>query len=420
MANFFDRNRAAASSSKNPTNKSIIETAPAAQPWTEKYRPRSLEEVKSQEHATETLRRMVNASNLPHLLCYGPPGNGKTSTILALCRELFGPELMKTRVLELNASDERGLSVIRERVKQFASLHLTHPSSEEYRKKYPCPNFKVVLLDEADQLTQDAQGALRRVMEIHSATTRFALCCNYISRIIDPIASRCSKFRFKALEGSEAVARIEAILKAENVKYEEGVIERTLKVSDGDLRRAINLLQSAARLVGASSSSSTSTSNSTNGHKKRVIADESDEEMEDVDTAAAASKPAAQSNNNNMIKISDINEIAGTFPPNLTDNLISVLQKGNTRNYNNIASEITNIVASGYAANEVLSALYSAVVLGEEDVTVAVNGKQDAAMRKKYKLTAIFSEFDKKLVDGVDEHLALLDMSCQVAGVLAA
>jgi replication factor C subunit 2/4 len=106
-----------------------------------------LEEVKSQEHATETLRRMVNASNLPHLLCYGPPGNGKTSTILALCRELFGPELMKTRVLELNASDERGLSVIRERVKQFAALHLTNPGSKEYTQKYPCPNFKIVILD---------------------------------------------------------------------------------------------------------------------------------------------------------------------------------------------------------------------------------------------------------------------------------
>ncbi|OAP63613.1 hypothetical protein AYL99_02840 [Fonsecaea erecta] len=407
MANFFDRARGA-SSSKPSATKSVVEQAPAAQPWTEKYRPRSLEEVKSQEHATETLRRMVNASNLPHLLCYGPPGNGKTSTILALCRELFGPELMKTRVLELNASDERGLSVIRERVKQFASLHLTHPSSAEYRKKYPCPNFKVVLLDEADQLTQDAQGALRRVMEIHSATTRFALCCNYVSRIIDPIASRCSKFRFKALEGSEAVARIEAILKAENVKYEGGVIERTLKVSDGDLRRAINLLQSAARLVGASASTSNS-----NGHKKKVVADESDDEMEDVDEAK--SKPAQASN---MIKVSDINEIAGTFPPDLTDNLLGILQKGNTRNFNNIASEITNIVASGYAANEVLSALYSAVVLGEEDVVV--NGKKDAALRKKYKLTAIFSEYDKKLVDGVDEHLALLDMSCQIAGILAA
>ncbi len=117
-----------------------------------------LEEVKSQEHATERLRRFVNSSNMPHLLCYGPPGNGKTSTILALCRELFGPELMKSRVLELNASDERGLSVVRERIKQFAAMHITSPSSKDYKDKYPCPNFKIVILDEADQLTQDAQG----------------------------------------------------------------------------------------------------------------------------------------------------------------------------------------------------------------------------------------------------------------------
>lgn len=353
---------------------------------------------------------MVNASNLPHLLCYGAPGNGKTSTILALCRELFGPELMKTRVLELNASDERGLSVIRERVKQFAALHLSNPSSKEYREKYPCPNFKVILLDEADQLTQDAQGALRRVMEIYSTSTRFALCCNYVSRIIDPVASRCSKFRFKSLEGGQAIARVEEILKAENVSYEPGVIERTLKVSDGDLRRAINLLQSAAKLVGASAINSTS-----NGHRKKVVSDDSDDEMEDVD---ATTKSASSTN---MIRIPDIDEIAGTFPPALADDLIKILQKGNTRNYNNIATEITNIVASGYSANEVLTALYTKIITEDEgDIVVDKKGDVGAGLRKKASLAAVFSEVDKRLIDGVDEQLALLDMSCQIAGVLAA
>ncbi|EXJ56680.1 hypothetical protein A1O7_07024 [Cladophialophora yegresii CBS 114405] len=419
MADFFSnkaRAAAAASSSKPNTSKSI-ETTERAVPWVEKYRPKSLEEVKSQEHATETLRRMVNASNLPHLLCYGPPGNGKTSTILALCRELFGPELMKTRVLELNASDERGLSVIRERVKQFAALHLTNPSSKEYTQKYPCPNFKIVILDEADQLTQDAQGALRRVMEIYSTSTRFALCCNYVSRIIDPIASRCSKFRFKAIGGDQAAARIAEILKAENVNYTDGVIERTLKVSDGDLRRAINLLQSAARLVGASASASASSEKANAGSKKNVVPEDSDDEMEDVDNTT---KPNAQTGGN-AIRISDIDEIAGTFPPALTDRLIKILQKGNTRNYSHIATEITNIVASGYAANEVLSALYAKIIVGDEgDIVVAKKGDVAAALRKKAALTQTFSEFDKRLIDGVDEHLALLDMSCQLAAVLAA
>ena len=207
MANFFDnRARAAAAATASSSKTKPAEpAAPRMQPWVEKYRPRTLDEVKSQEHATETLRRMVNASNLPHLLLYGPPGTGKTSTILALSRELFGPELFSSRVLELNASDERGLSVIRERVKNFAQQALIHaPASPSYREKYPCPPFKIIILDEADSLTQDAQSALRRTMEIYSKITRFCLCCNYVSRIIDPVASRCSKFRFKALEGGQA------------------------------------------------------------------------------------------------------------------------------------------------------------------------------------------------------------------------
>lgn len=407
MANFFDnkaRAAASASSSKPKANESAV-TAPRLQPWTEKYRPRNLQEVKSQEHVTETLRRMVNASNLPHLLLYGPPGSGKTSTILALCRELFGPELFSSRVLELNASDERGISVIRERVKQFASLHLVNaPASKEYRERYPCPPFKVIILDEADSLTSDAQGALRRVMEVHSKITRFCLCCNYVSRIVDPIASRCSKFRFKALEGGQAEGRVKEILAAEKVKYEDGVIERALKVSEGDLRRAINLLQSAARLACATaplSNGSAATSKAT-----KTIPDDSDEEMEDADTADNSTSTSSSAGG---IKVSDIDEIAGTFPPAATEQLVTVLRKGNTRNYSSIAAEITDITASGYAANEILSSLYTKLVF--DDLVDS---------RKKYKLTQTFSEFDKRLVDGVDEQLALLDLSCQIAGVLAA
>lgn len=308
MANFFDnkaRAAAAASSSKTKVAEPSVNSN-ANRPWVEKYRPRTLDDVKSQEHATETLRRMVNASNLPHLLLYGPPGTGKTSTILALAHELYGPELFASRVLELNASDERGITVVRERIKTFAAQHLVNPpSSKEYRERYSCPPFKIIILDEADQLSQDAQGALRRVMENFSKITRFCLVCNYSSRIIEPLASRCSKFRFKALEGSQARERVAFILQAENVKYENGVLERCLKVSDGDLRRAINLLQSAARLVGAANSSS-------NGHaakKTRAVPDDSDEEMEDADDT-----PTVKSNS---IKVADIDEISGVFPSTL-------------------------------------------------------------------------------------------------------
>lgn len=199
-SSFFDNKARAkiasekASGSSKVTNDGPV--APRMQPWVEKYRPRTLEDVKSQNHVVDVLRRMLNSSSLPHLLMYGPPGTGKTSTILALSRELFGPELFSSRVLELNASDERGISVVRERIKTFAQQALIHaPASKEYREKYPCPPFKIIILDEADSLTQDSQSALRRVMENYAAITRIAFCCNYVTRIIDPIASRCSKFR---------------------------------------------------------------------------------------------------------------------------------------------------------------------------------------------------------------------------------
>jgi replication factor C subunit 2/4 len=401
MANFFDnRARAAAAAASSSKTKPTEPAAPRMQPWVEKYRPRTLDEVKSQEHATETLRRMVNASNLPHLLLYGPPGTGKTSTILALSRELFGPELFSNRVLELNASDERGLSVIRERVKNFAQQALIHaPASKSYRERYPCPPFKIIILDEADSLTQDAQSALRRTMEIYSKITRFCLCCNYVSRIIDPVASRCSKFRFKALDGSQARGRVEDILEKEGVEYDDGVVEKALTVSDGDLRRAINLLQSAAKLVGATAGAVT------NGHakkaaKRKTVVDDEDEEMEDADGDADGPVP---------IKVSDIDEISGIFPPQLADNLIAKLQKGNTSNYKNVANEISNVVAEGYSANEVLLALYNKIIYDEM-----------VESSKKYKMTKLFSEMDKRLIDGVDEHLTMLDMCLQIAGILAA
>src|SRR6266516_2720113 len=155
------------------------------------------------------------------MLFYGPPGTGKTSTILALAKELYGPELFKTRVLELNASDERGISIVREKVKDFARMQLSNPLPS-YREKYPCPPYKIIILDEADSMTQDAQSALRRTMETYSKITRFCLICNYVTRIIDPLASRCSKFRFKSLDQGNAKNRLQDIADKEGVKLEEG------------------------------------------------------------------------------------------------------------------------------------------------------------------------------------------------------
>jgi replication factor C small subunit len=204
--------------------------------WAEKYRPKSLDEVVNQREIVERLKRFVAEKNIPHMLFAGSPGTGKTTIAHALAHDLYG-ENYRQYMLELNASDERKIEVIRTKVKEFARSKVVGDVP-----------FKIVLLDEADNMTSDAQQALRRLMELYSANTRFILTANYPSKIIEPIQSRCAVFRFVPLKREDVVKRLMYICEEEKVVCREKALDATYEISEGDMRRAINILQAAAAL----------------------------------------------------------------------------------------------------------------------------------------------------------------------------
>ncbi|XP_054710556.1 replication factor C subunit 4-like [Uloborus diversus] len=317
-------------------------------PWVEKYRPKRMDEVVYQDEVVAVLKKCLTNPELPNLLFYGPPGTGKTSTILALSREIFG-DMFKSRILELNASDERGIQVIREKVKSFSQ----QTASSVRPDGKPCPPFKIVILDEADSMTNAAQTALRRTMEKASKSTRFCLICNYVSRIIDPLTSRCSKFRFKPLSKDTLTDRLKYVASEENVTFEDGVLEAIIEFSEGDLRKAITLLQSAYRLKG----------------------DEG-------------------------ITVSDIADISGAVPSKWIKGLITVCE---TDSYEKLEKFVCDITYEGYTTGQVINQLHDEIVFNDK-----LNDKQKSAIAEKIAVC------DKCLLDGADEYLQLMNLCCTI------
>lgn len=205
------------------------------EPWTEKYRPTTLDEILGWDYIVERLKSYVDNRSMPHLLFAGPAGVGKTTSALCLAHDLFD-EHWRQNFQETNASDERGIAVVREKIKNFA------------RTKSMGGDFKIIFLDEADALTPDAQNALRRTMELFARSCRFILSCNYSSKIISPIQSRCAVFRFGPIKEDAILTMIEKIAKEENLSLTESGKDAIAYVSEGDMRKAVNTLQAAAFL----------------------------------------------------------------------------------------------------------------------------------------------------------------------------
>ncbi|BGP68377.1 Subunit of heteropentameric Replication factor C (RF-C) [Rhodotorula toruloides] len=316
---------------------------PANQPWVEKYRPKNLGEVSAQDHTVQVLQKTLGSSNL------------------------FGPQLYRSRVLELNASDERGISVVREKIKNFAKTTVT----TNHDPTYPAPPFKIIILDEADSMTQDAQSALRRIMENHSKITRFCLICNYVTRIIEPIASRCSKFRFKPLDTGSTGMRLKEICLAEKVDCPEDALDALIRTSDGDLRRAITYLQSASRL------------------------------------ASATKEP---------ITAVTVQEIGGVVPDGVMRTLGRALgvrdeeedgdvEMGEAKmgRFERVRMAVEKVTREGYSAVQVLSQLHDLIIL---DPLVSPRAKAAVALD--------LGQADKALTDGADEELQLLNCCARI------
>ncbi|MCU0859907.1 MAG: replication factor C small subunit [Thermoplasmata archaeon] len=204
--------------------------------WVEKYRPRKLSDVIGQKAIVERLHAYVRTRSMPHMLFAGPAGCGKTTSAIALAKELYGDQ-WRDNLIELNASDERGIDIVRGKIKDFARA-----------ASIGRENFKIIFLDEADSLTSDAQAALRRTMERYTQTCRFVLSCNYSSKIIEPIQSRCAVFRFRPLSEADVRTYLTRVSSAEGLEFTEDGLTSVISLSGGDLRKATNILQVVATL----------------------------------------------------------------------------------------------------------------------------------------------------------------------------
>jgi replication factor C subunit 2/4 len=307
--------------------------------WVEKYRPINLNEISSQEHVINSLKKTLFNKNIPHLIFFGPAGCGKTSTIIALAKELFKTDY-SNRVIELNASDERGINVVREKIKIYAKQTITN--------KDDIPPWKLIILDEADTMTSDSQCALRRIMEEYSKITRFCIIGNYCNKIIDPIVSRCALFRFKPINQEHILKKLKYICNQEKFNISEELLNKIIKISRGDLRKAINLLQNYFNIY------------------------------------------------KNNFNISLLDEFSGFIPQETFNNLI---QNIHYKDYNKVDNIINKIILDGYSLVLQISLFHNYILNTDKLSSV-----------QKSNIMIKLAEIDQNLIEGCDEYILFYNL----------
>ena len=315
--------------------------------WVEKYRPLNLDEITAQTEVIQSLKKVLKTKNLPHLIFFGPSGCGKTSTILALSKELFGEKLYNDRVIELNASDERGINVIRDKIKKYAKKAI-NPNEN-------APPWKIIILDEADNMTSDSQFALRRIMEEYSKLTRFCIICNYHNKIIDPINSRCALFRFKPIKENDIFNKLKDISEKENLIISDDFLNQIIKYSRGDLRKAINFLQKCKNQYG------------------------------------------------NILKQDMLNEISGIIPIDKFNELIDAIISKNSKIIDKVIMDLVN---AGYS-------LVNQIIFFDNYIK-----NSDNASNIKSLLSLKLTEIDNNLLKGGDEYIEFMRLAYDFSKII--
>jgi len=312
-------------------------------PWVDKYRPKTLHEVIGHTEVKNVLKKSIHTGDLPHLLFHGGSGTGKTSTVLALAMQLYGPRKIGTKVLELNASDENGINVVRDKIITFAKIVVGSADP-----KYPSPPFKLIILDEADAMTGEAQTALKKVMETTCDITRFVFICNYENRIIEPIKSRCASFRFSPIPQDIMIQKMRDIAMHESISISDKVLEKITDICEGDARQSIMTMQNL-----------------------KYCNDEITE-----------------------ITIDDVMKITSSVKTNFLDNVWATILNGDIKTVAMIARQIIN---TGYPSNNILQC-----------ITSKVNQHDQLTNRQKSAINLYIANVERMLSHGSDYQILVI------------